>query len=98
MGLSIKADGLLRLGTSAATRVWTFRPSGQPSYMAEKNWKEVYKSKEQMSVLIYGWEWEPEDDKTRKNLLRTQWRGTVLGSSMTNDTWLWAYPSRLMDS
>ncbi len=46
-------------------------------YTAETNWKEVYKSKEQMSVLVNGWErWEPEDDKTRKNLLRRmRWRG-----------------------
>jgi hypothetical protein len=39
--------------------------------MAEKNWKEVSKSKEQISVLVNGWErWEPEDDNTTKKLLR----------------------------
>jgi hypothetical protein len=54
--------------------------------MVEKNWKEGYKSKEQMSILVNGWErWEPEDDKMRKNLLRMRWKGTVLGSPMTND-------------
>ncbi len=39
-----------------------------------------------MSILVNGWErWEPEDDKMRKNLLRMRWKGTVLGSPMTND-------------
>ncbi len=42
-------------------------------YTAEKNWREVYNSKEQFSVLINGWEnWEPKD-KSKKDVLRTYW-------------------------
>ena len=42
-------------------------------YTVEKNWREVYNSKEQFSVLINGWEnWEPKD-KSKKDALRTFW-------------------------
>jgi hypothetical protein len=43
-------------------------------YTAERNWTEVYSSKEQFSALVNGWEiWEP-NDKTRKDPIRTKWR------------------------
>ncbi len=43
-------------------------------YTAERNWMEVYNSKEQFSALVNGWEmWEP-NDKTRKDPIRTKWR------------------------
>jgi hypothetical protein len=39
----------------------------------ENNWREVYNSKVQFSVLINGWEnWEP-NDKSKKDALRTYW-------------------------
>jgi hypothetical protein len=42
-------------------------------YAVEKNWREVYNSKKQFSVLINGWEnWEPKD-KSKKDALRTYW-------------------------
>ncbi len=42
-------------------------------YTVEKNWREVYNSKGQFSVLINGWEnWEPKD-KSKKDALRTYW-------------------------
>jgi hypothetical protein len=42
-------------------------------YTVEKNWREVYNSKEQFSVLINEWEnWEPKD-KSKKDALRTFW-------------------------
>jgi hypothetical protein len=41
-------------------------------YTAERNWTEVYNSKEQFSALINGWEiWEP-NDKTKKDPIRTK--------------------------
>jgi hypothetical protein len=43
-------------------------------YTVEKNWREVYNSKVQFSVLINGWEnWEPKD-KSKKDALRTYWK------------------------
>jgi hypothetical protein len=41
----------------------------------EATWQEVYSDKEQMSVLVNGWEkWEPTDDlKKGKDLLLTNW-------------------------
>jgi hypothetical protein len=43
-------------------------------HTAERNWTEVYNSKEQFSELVKGWEmWEP-NDKTRKDPIRTKWR------------------------
>ena len=42
----------------------------------EATWQEAYSDKEQMSVLVNGWEkWEPTDDhlKKGKDLLRTNW-------------------------
>ena len=41
----------------------------------EATWQEAYSDREQMSVLINGWEkWEPTDDlKKGKDLLRTNW-------------------------
>ncbi len=43
-------------------------------YTAERNWMEVYNSKEQFSVLVNGWEiWEP-NNKTRKDPIWTKWR------------------------
>jgi hypothetical protein len=42
-------------------------------YMVKKNWRDVYNSKKQFSVLINGWEsWEPKD-KSKKDALRTYW-------------------------
>ncbi len=42
-------------------------------YTAERNWMEVYNSKEQFSALVNGWEmWEP-NNKTRKDPIRTKW-------------------------
>ncbi len=42
-------------------------------YRVDKNWREVYNSKEQFSVLINGWEnWEPKD-KSKKDALRMFW-------------------------
>jgi hypothetical protein len=39
-------------------------------YTAEKNWRKVYNSKVQFSVLINGWEnWEPKD-KSKKDAIR----------------------------
>ncbi len=44
-------------------------------HSAERNWQEVYRSKEQISALVNGWErWEPGDNKKVKELLRTRWR------------------------
>ena len=43
-------------------------------YTAERNWTEVYNSKEQFSALVNGWEiWEP-NNKTKKDPIRTKWR------------------------
>ncbi len=43
-------------------------------YTAENNWKDVYNTRKQFSALVNGWErWEPYD-KTKKDLLRMQWR------------------------
>ncbi len=43
-------------------------------YTAERNWTEVYNSKEQFSALVNRWEiWDP-NNKTRKDLIRTKWR------------------------
>ncbi len=43
-------------------------------YTAERNWTEVYNSKEHFSALVNGWEiWEP-NNKTRKDPIRTKWR------------------------
>ena len=43
-------------------------------YTAERNWREVYNTKEQFTALINGWEnWEPKD-KSRKDAIRTYWR------------------------
>jgi hypothetical protein len=53
-------------------------------HIAEINWQEVYRSKEQMSALVNGLErWEPDDDRKIKDLLRTRWRLTV---GKDNDT------------
>jgi hypothetical protein len=42
-------------------------------YTVEKNWRKVYNSKVQFSVLINGWEnWEPKD-KSKKVAIRTYW-------------------------
>ncbi len=42
-------------------------------YTVEKNWREMYNSKEQFSALINGWEkWEPKD-KSKKDAIRTYW-------------------------
>ena len=42
-------------------------------YTVERNWKKVYNDKDQLSVLITGWEnWEPKD-KSKKDALRTHW-------------------------
>ena len=42
-------------------------------YTVEKNWKEIYNDKEQLSVLMNGWEiWEPKD-KSKKDAVRTYW-------------------------
>jgi hypothetical protein len=59
-------------GTKRVFSQSTWNKEGlQYFYMAEKNWKEVYKSKEKMSILVNGWErWEPKDDRTRKNFER----------------------------
>ncbi len=36
-------------------------------YNVEKNWREVYNSKEEFTALINGWEkWEPMDKRTRR--------------------------------
>jgi hypothetical protein len=44
-------------------------------YTAEKNWKRVYNNKDALSDLCNKRErWEP-DDKSRKNPVRTYWRG-----------------------
>jgi hypothetical protein len=43
-------------------------------YTAERNWTEVYSSKEKFSALVNRWEiWEP-NDKARKDPIRTKWR------------------------
>ncbi len=40
-------------------------------YTMEKNWREVYNTKEQCLALINGWEnWEPKD-KSKKDPIRT---------------------------
>jgi hypothetical protein len=50
-------------------------------YTAERNWMEVYNSKEQLSVLVNGWEmWEPNNE-TRKDPIRTKWRREELGAT-----------------
>ena len=44
-------------------------------YTAKKNWKRVYNNKDELSDLCNKWErWEP-DNKSRKNPIRTYWRG-----------------------
>ncbi len=44
-------------------------------YTVKRNWMEVYNSKGQFSALVNGWEmWEP-NNKTRKDPIRTKWRG-----------------------
>ncbi len=40
-------------------------------YMVEKNWREVYNSKVQFSVLINGWENEEPKDKSKKDAIRS---------------------------
>ncbi len=42
-------------------------------YTVEKNWREVYNSKVQFSVLINGWENEEPKDKSKKDAIRTYW-------------------------
>jgi hypothetical protein len=43
-------------------------------YTAERDWTEVYNSKEQFSALVNEWEmWEP-NNQTRKDPIRTKWR------------------------
>jgi hypothetical protein len=43
-------------------------------YTAERNWTEVYNSKEQFSVPVNGWEMWELNNKTRKDPIRTKWR------------------------